>query len=48
MKRIMVVGAAIEQLPGIIKAKQMVLEGKIKNGLAVMGILAACQIKGIN
>jgi len=32
----------------LIKAKQMVLEGKIKNGLAVMGILAACQIKGIN
>lgn len=31
----------------LVKAKQMVLEGKIKNGLAVMGILAACQIKGI-
>ena len=32
----------------LIKAKLMVLDGKIKNGLAVMGILAACQIKGIN
>lgn len=31
----------------LIKAKQMVLNGEIKNGLAVVGILAICQIKGI-
>jgi ADP-ribose pyrophosphatase len=28
-------------------AKKWVLEGKIKNGLAVVAILAACQIKGV-
>ncbi|HPL07766.1 MAG TPA: NUDIX hydrolase [Clostridia bacterium] len=28
-------------------AKKMVMEGKIKNGLAVVGILTACQLKGI-
>ncbi len=29
------------------KAKKRVFEGEITNGLAVVGILAACQIKGI-
>ncbi|MFA7674049.1 MAG: NUDIX hydrolase [Clostridia bacterium] len=31
----------------LVNAKKWVLEGKIKNGLAVVAILAACQIKGV-